>query len=173
MSQFSLDAEKKESLRAGVFAGLAAGVLLTLFMTVMSSMRGNDIWYGIKGAAAPFLGARAMAPGFDPFAALLGFATHLAVSVAWAVPFALLFRGGGRAMTLAAGAAWGIPVWLGMYYVVLPLVGLASMQDDAPVLRAVAFHVIFGVFVSLGVMGYDAVTARRGRGSPLRPAESM
>ncbi len=40
-------------------AGVLAGCLLTARMTVMSLVKGNDVWYGGKGAAAPVLGAGA------------------------------------------------------------------------------------------------------------------
>jgi hypothetical protein len=39
----------------------------------MSAAGGKDLWYGIKGAAAPFFGDRVMRPGFDlPPVALRG-----------------------------------------------------------------------------------------------------
>src|SRR5688572_24999995 len=102
------ESDLKRSVVGGVVAGLVAGAFLTAMMTIMSLARGADIWFGIKGAAAPFLGERAMQPGFDLFAVWLGLMCHFAVSVAWAVPFAMLFRHLGRLATIAAGAAWGI-----------------------------------------------------------------
>ena len=42
----------------GAFAGATAGVILTIFMTVMSATSGKDVWYGMKGASAPLLGDR-------------------------------------------------------------------------------------------------------------------
>jgi hypothetical protein len=57
-------------------------------------------------------------------------------------------------MTMLAGIAWGFVVWIGMYYVVLPLVGLDAMRRDAPVERAIAFHVIFGVMTAAAFLGY-------------------
>jgi hypothetical protein len=65
--------EVRPSVRRGVFAGMAAGLFLTIVMTVMSAAGGKDLWYGIKGAAAPFFGDRVMRPGFDlPPVALRG-----------------------------------------------------------------------------------------------------
>ena len=68
-----------------------------------------------------------------------------AISAAWGALFALAFYGLSRGMTMLAGIAWGFVVWLGMYYVVLPLVGLEAMRRDAPPERAIAFHVFFAV----------------------------
>jgi hypothetical protein len=127
----------------GSFAGLGAGVFLTILMTVMSAASGKDVWYGIKGAAAPFLAERAMSPGFDLPAVILGLGSHLVISTIWGMLFAMLFFNAGRAATRVGGVLWGFVVWIGMYYVVLPVVGLSSMQNDAPVGRAIAFHLFF------------------------------
>jgi hypothetical protein len=143
----------------GVASGIVAGLFLTLMMTAMSLARGNDVWYGIKGAAAPFLGARAMAPGFDLFAVWLGLMIHLAISVAWALPFAFLFYGLRRGATILAGAAWGIVVWLGMFYLILPAVGLEQMQREAPVVRAIVYHLFFGVAVAIAFLGFQRAEA--------------
>ncbi len=158
-----LSIDPRRSVIGGIVAGVAAGLLLTVLMTGMSLLQGNDVWYGIKGAAAPFLGERAMQPGFDMPAAALGLLTHLAISVAWAVPFAFLTDGLSRAPALLAGAAWGLAVWIGMYYVALPAVGLEAMTREAPLGRVIAYHVFFGVAVAAAFLGYqreEAVTHR-------------
>jgi len=143
------------TISGGIIAGLVAAAFLTLMMTVMSAARGTDIWFGMKGAAEPFLAERAMQPGFDFFAVWLGLMCHAAVSVAWAVPFALLAEQLSPLATIGAGAAWGLVVWIGMFYVVLPLFGLGSMRHDAPISRAILYHVFFGVAVALAYLGYQ------------------
>jgi hypothetical protein len=145
----------RRSVVGGVAAGLAAAALLTAMMTIMSLARGADIWFGMKGAAAPILGERAMQPGFDFFAVWLGLMCHFAVSVAWAVPFAMLFSHLGRLATIAAGAAWGIVVWLGMFYVVLPWVGLGEMRHGAPLSRAILYHLFFGISVAIAYLAFQ------------------
>ncbi len=141
--------QARQAARAGALAGLCAGVFLTLLMTAMAIARSADVWYGIKGASAPFFGERAMAPGFDFWPVLIGLIAHLLISVGWGLLFGLLVDGLGRLATLAAGVAWGFVVWLGMYYVVLPIVGLSSMRADTSVGRAIAFHLLFST--ALGV----------------------
>jgi hypothetical protein len=142
-------------VNGAIVSGLVSGGVLTAMMTVMSALRGKDIWFGMKGTAAPFLGGRAMTPGFDPIAVPLGLALHLFVSIGWALGFAALFYGLSKRATVAAGALWGIVVWLGMYYVVLPLVGLASMRAGAPIGRVVAYHIFFGVILSLAFLPFQ------------------
>jgi hypothetical protein len=153
MVKSSIDARRAAA--GGAFAGLTAGLFLTLLMTVMSAAAGKDVWYGIKGAAAPFLGERAMVPGFDMPAVALGLFCHLLVSVLWAIPFALIVHRMSRAATMLLGVAWAFVVWIGMYYVVLPLVGLASMQHDAPVGRAIMFHLFYSIAMTLSLMLYQ------------------
>jgi uncharacterized membrane protein YagU involved in acid resistance len=124
-------------------------------MIVTSAAQGRDVWYVVKGAAVPFVHARAIEPGFDLPVVALGLATHLAISVAWAIPFALLVYGLSRIATLGAGVAWGFVVWIGMYYVVLPIVGLSAMRHDAPVGRAIFFHLVYSITMTLALMLYQ------------------
>lgn len=143
--------ERREAILNGAIAGLAAGLLLTLSMTVMSAAAGRDVWYGIKGASAPFLGERAMQPGFDLAPVLFGMSLHMLISVGWAVPLALFTHRLGGALTVAAGVAYGIVVWIGMYFVVLPIAGLAEMTSDAPVFRAIMFHELYSVTAAVAL----------------------
>src|SRR5206468_1344331 len=108
-----------------------------------------------KGAGAPFLGERAMQPGFDGAAVLVGVVSHFAVSIVWGALFALLFYGLSRAATVAAGFLWGFVVWIGMFYVVLPIVGLGDMPSHIPVANAIIEHVIFGIVVALAFLPFQ------------------
>jgi len=155
--------ETRRALVRGAIAGVAAGVVLTLMMTVMSATGGKDIWYGIKGASAPFFGSRAMQPGLDVVPVLVGLVSHLVISAGWGALFAIIVEGWNRAVTLMSGVVWGFVVWIGMYYFVLPIVGLSSMQDDAPAGRAIAFHLIFSIALTAAYLLYPTLF-RRGRG---------
>jgi aconitate hydratase len=46
-------------------AGLIGVVVISVFMLIASLVTGQDIWPGMKMAGTPFLGERAMQPGFD------------------------------------------------------------------------------------------------------------
>jgi hypothetical protein len=140
--------DRKSALAGGAFAGATAGMGLTLMMTLMSFASGKDIWYGMKGAAAPFLGERAMQPGFDLPAVWMGLVSHLTVSVIWGVLFAFLFYGLSKAATMLAGVGWGIVVWIGMFYVVLPVAGLSAMAQEAPLVKNIVYHEIFSLLLA-------------------------
>lgn len=139
----------------GVVSGVAAGAFLTIMMTAMSWANDKDIWYGMKGASAPLFGERAMTPGFDLFPVVFGLGAHFVVSIAWAVSFATLFYGLSKAATLAAGVLWGFVTWMVMYGIVLPLVGLSSMTHDAPVGRAIMFHMIYAIPMAVLFLEYQ------------------
>ena len=162
--------ETRRALTRGTIAGVTAGIFLTLMMTLMSAAGGKDIWYGIKGAAAPFFGDRAMQPGFDVLPVVIGLVSHLVISAGWGALFATFIEGANRAITMIAGVLWGFVVWIGMYYFVLPMVGLSSMQNDAPVGRAIAFHLIFSIALTAAYLLYPVVF--RGRGGFARSAHA-
>lgn len=151
--------DTRRGVKAGASAGLIAGLVLTALMTAMSHARGADIWYGIKGAAAPFLGARAMTAGFDLEAVLLGLAAHLGVSLVWGALFGLFAARMSTLVTMLFSVGYAFIVWLGMYELVLPAVGLGSMRDDAPASRAIMFHLVFSV-----VLGAAFLVVRKAAG---------
>lgn len=151
--------DTRRGVKAGAIAGLIAGLVLTAFMAAMSYNRGADIWYGMKGAAAPFLGARATSPGFDLQPVALGLAVHLGISLAWGALFGLFAARMSTLVTMLFSVGYAFIVWLGMYYLVLPAVGLSNMRNDAPASRAIMFHMLFSV-----VLGASFLMVRRADG---------
>lgn len=150
--------ERSHVLKGGAIAGVVGGLAIALIAILGNLAQGRGFWLGLKGASAVFLGpARASAPGFDPSAVLLGVVIHFGVAMFWGMLFALVVYGASRATTIAAGIGWGFVVWVGMYYVALPLVGLAQMARAVPVGAAIVEHVIFGVATALGFLPYQRV----------------
>jgi uncharacterized protein DUF6789 len=148
--------EAKQALRGGAAAGAIAGAVLSVFMTVMSLVKGNDIWSNVfKGAAAPFIGDAAYEPGFAFGPVALGIVCHFAVSIVWGLAFGLIVYGFSKPMTMLVSALWGIVVWLGMFYVLLPLVGLREMTDAAPVAAGVIYHVVFGLAMGVAFLPFQ------------------
>jgi hypothetical protein len=146
---------RKRALGGGVVAGVIGGVVIAVVMLIAALSRHQDIWIGMKGAAAPFLGERAMRPGFDPGAVALGVLCHFAVSIVWGVLFSVFFYGLSRGATVVAGALWGIIVWFSMYYLVLPIVGLEQMANAAPAGMAILSHLLFGLAVGIGFLPFQ------------------
>ncbi|WP_394833735.1 DUF1440 domain-containing protein [Pendulispora rubella] len=142
-------------LSGGVAAGVFGGIVVALFGLAANVLEGRDFWLAFKGAGVPFLGERAMQPGFDLEAVIVGALSHMAVSIAWAVPFAMLVYGLTRGTTLVSGVLWGFIVWVGMYYVLLPMLGLQQIPASVPVGMAIVEHVVFGVAVAVGFLPYQ------------------
>jgi hypothetical protein len=149
--------ETKAALRGGAVAGVVGGVALSIYMLARALVQGVDVWANaVKGAAAPFFGmARTMEPGFDLAPVVVGTLAHFAISIGWGLLFGLLCYGLSKTATLVASVAWGLVVWIGMYYVVLPLVGLAEMVRGAPVVSAIASHLVFGIAVGIGFLPFQ------------------
>jgi hypothetical protein len=143
------------AFRGGVVAGIVGGFALSLFTLLMSLMSGRDIWKGMKVAGAPFTGERAMDPGFDAATVVVGLLSHFAVSIVWAVLFALVFFGLTKVGTLFAGVFWGFIAWITMFYVVLPMVRMGDITRSTPVSLAILEHVLFGVVVAAAFLPFQ------------------
>lgn len=155
----------------GAIAGVIGGIVVSLFMLSMGAARGQNLWVGAKTAAYPFLGDRVMAPGFDAGAVALGLIGHFAVSIVWGILFALVAFGLSRWATIGTSALWGIVVWLAMFYVVLPVVGVGGLVRGMPLGAAIFEHVIFGVAVGVGFLPFQRTRPERLLGKRrLRPA---
>jgi hypothetical protein len=129
----------------GLFAGLVGGVVLAVFRITMALGAGGDAWHPLEMAAAPLLGERALVPGFDLSAFVLGTILHFAIAAMWGGGFGFFFHGLAARGTVIAGALFGLVVWFTMMYVVLPLADLAELAASAPVRDALIGHVLFGL----------------------------
>lgn len=145
---------RREGLRPGVVAGLVAGVVLSFYMAAMSIAKGQDLWVGAKMAGMPFTGERAMNPGFEAGPVAIGLLSHFAVSAVWGALFGLLAIPLNRKGVLAAGVAWGIFVWIMMFYGVLPTLGLQRLVEMTPVGAAIFEHVLFGLAVAVSFLRF-------------------
>lgn len=152
--------DTKDAVGGGVSAGMVGGLVLWIFLMILTAASGGSIWSVTKGAAAPFL--EATSPGFELGPVLLGTLLHFAISAAWGATFGVLAYGLGRGATVAAGLGWGLVVWLVMYYVVLPLAGLGAVVAATPAFMAILAHLVFGLALGLAFLPYQ-------RKAPSRP----
>ncbi|MBI3181114.1 MAG: hypothetical protein HYZ28_03120 [Myxococcales bacterium] len=144
----------------GAVAGVIGGLVLYVWLLLVTLGRGADLWMVFKGSAAPFLGERAMAAGFDALALAAGVAVHMAISVGWGILFGLVAFGWSRATTVLAGVPFGVLVWLVMFYLALPIVGMGEMARSVPVGLALFEHVLFGLAVAAGFLPFQRRVAR-------------
>jgi len=152
--------EARRAVKGGVVAGIVGGVVLTVFMVLMNVMRGDDPYIPMKTAAYPFLGDTVFAtgPAVGPIA--LGLLTHLIVSIGWGIMFGVLFYGLSKVATLVVSLVWGVVVWLGMFWIVLPLAGAGEMARGGMQALAVLEHLLFGLSVGLGFLPFQRTRPR-------------
>ena len=154
-------ANRSRAISGGILAGLIAGAVLTAFIMAMNLQQGRDVWLALKGAGTPILHDRARDPGFDAYAVLIGGAVHFGISALWGLVFSVLFYGASKLGTVALGAAWGIVVWLVMYYLVLPIAGMAAVPKMVPIGHAVLEHVLFGLAIGLAFLPFQRPRSQR------------
>jgi hypothetical protein len=161
----------KNGIAGGAVAGIVGGVFIAVFLLLTNLAAGRGFWTTFKGAGAPFFGERAMEPGFDALAVLVGLVSHFAVSIGWGVLFGLLVYGLSKRATVLLGAVWGLVVWVGMYYVLLPVIGLGEIATSTPIAMAIISHLLFGLGVGLGFLPYQRrrAASRATRDVPLAP----
>src|SRR5262249_42493711 len=95
--------EANRAIQGGIVAGIVGGVVLAVILMILQAGSGLDVWRALKGASAPFLRDRALAPGFDALAVVVGVVSHFAVSILWGIGFGLLAIGLTRAGTVVFG----------------------------------------------------------------------
>ena len=146
---------RRRAIGGGIVAGVIGGLVLMLIITLAEVERGHGFWIAMKGASAPFLHARALRPGFDGAAVMLGLVDHFLVSIIWGTLFGVLAFGLPRSATVLAGAFWGLFVWLVMCDAVLPVVGLGHMARSAPATSTVILHEVFGLAVAIAFLPFQ------------------
>ena len=143
------------AIGGGAVAGIIGGLAMAVLLLILTVARGGDAWVALKGAGTPFLGRRAALPGFDGVAVLVGLLCHLAVSTIWGALFGTIVYGLGAGPTMLMGLVWGFVVWLGMYYVVLPIAGMGQVAEQTPKWQGILPHEVFGLFLGLGFLPFQ------------------
>jgi hypothetical protein len=139
----------------GSVGGMTGGLAIAVLMIAHAAINGLNVWPALKAAALPLFGTRVFEPGFDLLPVVIGVSNHFAISMVWGVVFAVLAYGLSRVATLAAALAWGLVVWFGMYFVVLPVSGWGDVARAAPVNVALFQHLLFGLAMGLGFLPFQ------------------
>jgi len=147
--------ERKHAAKGGITAGVVGGLAIAAFMFATNLVMHQDFWVAFKLPAMPFIGERALEPGFAAGPLLIGFIVHMLISAAWGIIFGEIFYGFRPASTIALGVPFGLAVWVIMFYVVMPLAGMGRISRTAAIGPAIVEHVIFGVSVSLAYLPFQ------------------
>lgn len=147
-------AQSRRAAKGGAIAGLVAGLFTSVFLAIMNAAQGRDVLQGLKFAGVPVLGKRALEPGFDHVAIVIGVFDHLVISMAWGFFFGLLFFGLSKGMTMLAGVFWGLVVWIVMLYVALPVLGFPPGGNN-PLPVAIFTHVLFAEVLAAAFLPFQ------------------
>ncbi|HUY75692.1 MAG TPA: DUF6789 family protein [Ktedonobacterales bacterium] len=150
----------------GAIAGLVGGIIMAMFMMIVTALTGMGFLAPLYGIAATFNPSWAMTKGFDLAPILVGLMLHMVNAAVFGLIFTVLARRlFPRALTLPAavvtGMVWGLIVLVVNQFAVLPLV-------DTPLATATGSifgwwlvgHLMYGVV--LGVIA-GATLGRRVR----------
>jgi hypothetical protein len=166
----------RDTVRGGIVAGLVGAAELALFRVglvtvlygVVTYLVGSSrfyparfarslIWSAVKLPAYPFVGERALEPGFVAGIVLLGVVVHLVMSTCWGVLFGFVADGLSSRATLAIGLLWGVLMWWVCYFVVLPLVGPSELARSTEV---IVLFVPYGLAMAAGFLLWKRVLRR-------------
>lgn len=151
---------------SGILGGILAAIVMAAFGMIVSLVAGRGLWFPMKLVAAFAMGQDAIFGGIGTIA--LGVVTHLAIGALFGLVYAYLVpRGANRSTDLLIGIAYGVLVYFGMTYAVLPWVNTlmyAGIERD----WYLAAHVLYGVTVAFAVP-----LRRRARATERRPARRV
>lgn len=141
-----------------LFAGVGAGLLMAMLEMVYEGIWGIGFWAAPVAIAALLMrGLQALTPPI-PFLfvpAMLGMMIHLVNSVVLGLVFSLgiapHFAGSARAA--AAGALYGLAIFLFMWFIALPIVDPLMLALNAPVFLSA--HLLWG-----GALGFFIARGR-------------
>lgn len=152
--------------RGGVVGGLAGGIILAMFMMIVTGLKGVGLLRPLYLVAATFHSQWAMVKGVEIFPILVGLMFHMMNSAIFGLIFALVLgailreRSAVVTMWVVGGVVWGLILFIVNQYVILPLVDPAMAMGAATVLFWwIVAHLMYG-FV-LGVLVASPVGVRR------------
>ena len=135
--------------RAGLWAGLIAGLVDEALLAGMALLQGASPWSGMKASAAMALGPGVLeAPdAFSLKIVVAALAIHFALSMVLGIVAAALLRRHGAAACLAIGVVYGLAVYTIDFFVFAPLYfpWLVPMRALAIV---PASHALFGLVLA-------------------------
>ena len=130
----------------GILAGVAAGLVLVLLRVllgvglvglvwyfsqswngVLSRAARQELWVSLKLSAYPFVGERALEPGFDARVVWLAIVVVCGFSVSTGLLFALVARGRSAAVTIGLGIFFGVAIFVVDYLFINPSIAMIGV----------------------------------------------
>lgn len=135
--------------KAGSAAGLVGGLAMAAFLMVFTVYTGQGLLTPLQLFGGTFYGRAALDSGFG--SAFWGLALHLAVSIAFGVLFAAMFRRDAPPLfEVVSAIVYALALWVVLTFAVMPVVD-PVMRQAIPGMSFAWFgaHVVYGCGVGL------------------------
>jgi len=154
------------ALRIGVPAGIAAGVVMAVWLMVVMWITGSGIWLPMNLVAHTFYRSAPLSDTFSAPALAIGLAVHMSMAVIFGTAIAALVQRlpRQRSLVIAGGILFAAVVWPVMQYGVWYWIDERAAEGVTGWVFAGA-HLIFGLLAaSIAAIGVaDEETGTRGR----------
>ncbi len=134
----------RDQLKAGLVAGVAAGILIDVFLFAMQLAAGTP--FDKLAGNFVFIAAVLLGPGAytNPVAVPLGIVLHFCVAIGWALGYVYLVRSQPQLLTRPwiSGAAFGLMVYVFME-IILITAGLYHRVAPGLFFTQLVAHVVF------------------------------
>lgn len=142
----------------GIGPGLVAGAVMLVVVVILALARGEGLLWTPKLVATTFLGPTAMAGGFGT--ALFGLLAHFAMSVLLAMAFVRVVGRTTRRRAMFAGMLYGIAIWAGSQFLVLPWASPYLALEFGTVWPFFLGHFSYGLIVASTIPTVADIDAR-------------
>lgn len=151
-------------IKQGIVGGIVAAIGMMMAEMIIAAAMGMDAFMPPRMIAGIALGKSAMEPSTPLMtAALTGMALHMLLSIVYGLIFAWLVASiralQSTAAVIAAGAVYGLLLWLVNFYVIAPPAGWVWFPTMANPVQQIISHVV-GFGVVLGVY-FDRLVVNR------------
>jgi hypothetical protein len=138
------------ALAAASLSAVVKGVMYLLSSTPsddwMMRLARSPVWLALKVGAYPFLGDRALDPGFDLRVILFSTAVQVATSVAWGVVLGLAAAGRAASAAVPLGLLVGIAAWfVNGYFLPALFAGGQLAGSPALLIEYIPFGLVMGI----------------------------
>ena len=138
--------------RAGIFAGIIAGIASDVILTGGTMLRGDTPWVPAHLIAAMVFGFDALPPpsDFEPGFVAVASLIHFALAIGYGLIGAWLFDRLSYRAAAFAGAVYGLALYVVNYYLIAPILfpWLAELRG----IVGIATHFTFGTVMGLAIV---------------------
>lgn len=146
----TLGTDRRAAITVGALAGLGAGMAFAIASMLYAYVQGPGLWAPPR-MIATILGFE-MAASFALVPVILGLILHFMLSAGYGAAFALVLSPLRSGMLLAAGAAYGLVLYVVNFHGFTQLEQFAAFRMMAGNWFEIAVHVAYGLMLAAGLL---------------------